>query len=152
MAIGASNLTFEELRLNPGNRIRAADHVSDLPLFFAADVVEFKDHGIALAAIDAGMRCQIFTNEGLIARVIASLIHVSPLVMFAFILVIVPFGKVALAWLAITVPCAGSFVPEAKLIRRLILVTFSTPFHALFKHGWVPPPWQGEIWRWMLFY
>ncbi len=56
------------------------------------------------------------------------------------ILYILPLAKLALAFVAIGIPCPTPFIAPRKFIAGFKLAALPTPLHALLEHSSVPTP------------
>lgn len=68
MAIRASDLAFLNLWQDSFPGIPAIDCLGDSEFFLSVDMIELKDHGVALGAIHAWMQPEIFNVLGLHAQ------------------------------------------------------------------------------------
>lgn len=59
MAVRAANVTLGNLSLKNFQRDSIAHHSADITLLRTANMVEFEDHGVSLAAVNAGMHKKV---------------------------------------------------------------------------------------------
>jgi hypothetical protein len=101
MAVGATNHALGHLPLQSFFGCAAADHDADIALLLTLDVIEFKDHDIAFAAVDAWMRIQVLPQKLPYSFSLTARANVSALIVRVFVFPIVILAVCPLAAAAI---------------------------------------------------